>query len=73
MDSVSLGKIIIVFGLFIVLLGVFVLLAGKIPFFGKLPGDIHIQRPGFRFHFPIVTCLVLSILLTIVLNILFRR
>ena len=72
-DSSHLGRIIIVFGLCIVLLGVFVLFAGKIPFIGNLPGDIHIRRPGFGFHFPIVTCLVLSILLTVVLNVLLRR
>ena len=73
MESESLGKALLCVGLFILLLGLFLLLGGKIPFLGKLPGDIHIQRPGFRFHFPVVTCLLLSIVLTLVLNLLFRK
>lgn len=73
MDGSNLGKVIIVAGLFLVLVGIFILFAGKIPFLGKLPGDIHIQKPGFSFHFPIITCLLLSILLTIILNLFLRR
>jgi hypothetical protein len=49
---------------------------GNIPFFGKLPGDIAIRRDGNTFFFPIVTCLVLSVVLTILLNVIlwiFRR
>jgi len=44
----------------------------KLPFLGKLPGDIVVQREGFSFYFPVVTCIVLSILLTIVLNVVIR-
>ena len=40
--------------------------------FGRLPGDIHIVREGFSFHFPIVTCIVVSIVITLILWI-FRR
>jgi hypothetical protein len=43
----------------------------KLPF-GRLPGDIHIVREGFSFHFPIVTCLVISVVVTILIW-LFRR
>jgi len=71
--STHLGKIIVFAGLCIVLLGLFVMLGGKIPFPGKLPGDVHIQSPGFTLHFPLVTCILLSIVLTILLNIFFRR
>lgn len=73
MDLTNFGKIILVIGLFITLCGAVLLLAGKIPFVGRLPGDIHIQRPGFSFHFPIMTCLLLSVLLTILLNIFLKR
>ena len=73
MDGSNLGKAIIVAGLFLVLVGISILFAGKIPFLGKLPGDIHIQKPGFSLHFPIITCLLLSILLTIILNLFLRR
>ncbi|MFQ6091982.1 MAG: DUF2905 domain-containing protein [bacterium] len=73
MDSTGLGKAIILAGLLLALLGAIVLLVGKIPFPGRLPGDIHVQKPGFSLHFPIVTCLLLSLLLTIVLNLFLRR
>ena len=73
MDSTGLGKVILFTGLFITLCGAIILLAGKVPFLGRLPGDIHIQRPGFSFHFPIITCLLLSVLLTIILNIFMKR
>ena len=49
------------------------LLAGKIPGVGRLPGDILVQRGNFTFYFPIVTMLVLSLLLTLILNVVFRR
>ena len=62
---------------FLVAVGVLLLAAGIFwPFvsryFGRLPGDIVVRRPGFTFAFPIVTCLVLSLLLTLLLWI-FRR
>jgi DUF2905 family protein len=61
----------------LLVLGVLLVLAALLwPFlsryFGRLPGDIVIQRPGFTFVFPIVTCLLLSILLSLILS-LFRR
>jgi uncharacterized protein HemY len=62
----------------LILLGLVVLAAGlawpwlrRIPF-GRLPGDIHIVRDGFSFHFPIVSCIVVSVLLSLILWI-FRR
>ena len=73
MDMSGFGKSILFAGLFLTLLGALILLAGKIPFLGRLPGDIHIQKPGFSFHFPIITCLLLSLFLTIILNIFLKR
>jgi hypothetical protein len=73
MDISGFGKIILFAGLCLTLLGALILLAGKVPFLGRLPGDIHIQRPGFHFHFPIITCLLLSVFLTIILNIFLKR
>jgi len=73
MDVAGLGKLILLTGLFIALLGAVILFAGKIPFVGKLPGDIHVHKPGFSLHIPIVTCLVLSVLFTIILNLFLRR
>ncbi len=69
----GLGKIILIIGAVMVLLGGIMLLAGKIPGVGRLPGDILVQRGNFTFYFPIVTMLVLSLLLTLILNAVFRR
>lgn len=69
----SLGKTLMVLGGVIFLVGLIVWAGGKLLPLGRLPGDIHWQRDSFSFHFPVVTSLVISIILTIVLNILFRR
>jgi H+/Cl- antiporter ClcA len=67
------GKYIIAFGVTIVIVGLLVyFFHNKLNWFGRLPGDIRIERENFRFYFPIVTMLVLSILLTIIINILRR-
>lgn len=68
----SLGWVLIFLGSFILVAGLLVLLAGRIPFLGRLPGDIRIEREGLTVHIPIVTCLLLSLLLTVVLNIVLR-
>lgn len=68
----SLGWVLIFLGGFILLAGLVVLLAGRIPWLGRLPGDIRIEREGLTIHIPIVTCLLLSLLLTVVLNIVLR-
>jgi len=70
---VSLGKLLLVGGLVMAALGVVLLLAGRIPWLGKLPGDISVQGKNFSFHFPVVTCMILSIVLTIILNLFFRN
>ncbi len=68
----SFGKIIIGIGAFLIILGVVVYLTGKIFGIGRLPGDIFIQRENFTFYFPLATSIIISIVLTILLN-LFRR
>ena len=62
----DLAKMLILLGLSLALLGVLLLVAGKIPFLGRLPGDIVVERPGFRFYFPLGTSILLSVLLTLV-------
>lgn len=69
----SLGKILIIIGAAMALIGVIVLLAGKIPFLGKLPGDIEINGDNWSFHFPLATSIVLSIVLTLILNLILRK
>ncbi len=68
----NFGRLLIVLGAVLVAVGALLVLAPKIPFLGRLPGDIHIRGKNFSFHFPIVTSIVLSIVLTILLN-LFRK
>jgi membrane protein implicated in regulation of membrane protease activity len=67
------GKLLIIVGGFIVVVGLFLTLGLRIPFLGKLPGDISIDRGNVHFYFPIVTSLLLSLVLTLVLNVFFRR
>lgn len=66
----QLGKLLLVLGLAMAAVGVLLLFQDKLPFrlpFGRLPGDIAIQRPGFSFHFPWVSCLVISVVVSLVL------
>ena len=68
-----LGKILIFFGVILILVGGVILLAGRIPWIGRLPGDIFIQRKNFSFYFPIATSIIISIILTLIFSILGRR
>jgi hypothetical protein len=68
----GIGKLLIVTGLVLVAVGVLVLLAGKIPFLGRLPGDIVIQRPGFTFYFPLGTSILVSLILSLLFWLLHR-
>ena len=68
----GLGKTLIYFGLLLVALGLIFSFGGKIPWLGHLPGDIYIQRERFTFYFPLGTCIVISVIITLVLY-LFRR
>ena len=63
------GKILIIFGIVLVLIGLVLVFFDKIPFLGKLPGDVIIKKERFTFYFPIATFLIISIILTIILNI----
>ena len=69
----DLGKVLIAFGLLIVLAGLVLLFVGRVPWIGRLPGDIHYQRGNFTFYFPLATSLLLSIVLTLILYFLGRR
>lgn len=72
MNLGNIGKILIIIGISIAVIGVMVLLFSKIPFFGRLPGDIFIKKENFSFYFPIVTSILISIILTVVLNLIIR-
>ncbi len=68
----DLGKTLIVAGLLLVAVGLFMTFGGKLNFIGKLPGDIRIERDHFSFFFPLGTCLLVSLLLSLIFWI-FRR
>jgi hypothetical protein len=67
-----LGKLLILLGIFIILIGLFLILSDKLPWIGRLPGDIVIQKNRFTFYFPLATCILLSLLLTLIFWILRR-
>jgi thiosulfate reductase cytochrome b subunit len=69
----EVGKLLVVFGVLLVLAGLALTLVGRVPWLGRLPGDIHIQRGSWTFYFPLATSLVLSAVLTLILWIIGRR
>lgn len=66
------GKLLIVLGGLLIVIGGLWLWAGKLPLIGKLPGDLRIDRENFSFFFPLGSCLLISLLLSLLLW-LFRR
>lgn len=64
-----IGKMLIVAGLILAAIGILFLFADKIPYLGRLPGDIYIKRDRFSFYFPITTSIIISIILTIIFSI----
>jgi hypothetical protein len=70
--TIHFGKLLIVLGLALAALGLLLTFFDKIPLLGKLPGDLHIERDHFSFYFPLGTCLLLSLLLSLLVW-LFRR
>lgn len=72
-DLFPVGKAILVMGIVLVILGGLLMLGGHWGPLGKLPGDIFIKKGNVRVYFPLVTMLLLSLVLTLILNLFFRR
>ena len=68
-----LGRLLIIFGGVIVVAGVLMMLAGKLPWVGRLPGDIVLHRKSFTFYFPLATSILISLLFTLLFWILGKR
>lgn len=68
----GLGKLLLIMGVVIALLGLGLLLAPRLPLLGRLPGDIVIKKDGFSLYFPVVTFLLLSLILTLMVNLFLR-
>jgi membrane protein implicated in regulation of membrane protease activity len=69
----GLGKLLIMLGGLLIIIGAAVVLVGKIPWLGKLPGDIYVERRNFTFFFPLTTSILVSVILSLVLYLLSRR
>jgi len=61
------GRLLLSLGLLIAFVGILLLVAGRLPGLGQLPGDFYYESDNLRFYFPLVTCLVLSVLFSSVL------
>jgi hypothetical protein len=69
----DVGRTLLVLGLVVAAIGAGLMLLPSVPWLGRLPGDIHVERENFSLHIPLVTCLVVSLLLTLLLNLFLRR
>lgn len=69
----EIGKTLIIFGIILIGLGLLLTFINKIPFLGRLPGDIYIQKKNFSFYFPIATSILISIILSILFWLWSRR
>ena len=72
MTMAGLGKLLISIGLLLALIGLLFSFAGKLPWLGHLPGDISIERERFSFYFPLTTCILISLIISLVVYF-FRR
>jgi hypothetical protein len=68
----DLGRLLIIFGVVLVGVGLLVNLAGKIPWLGKLPGDIYYKGEHVTFYFPLATCVLISVVLSLLFYLLRR-
>jgi len=62
----DLGKTLIIIGAVIALIGLVLTLSGRMPWLGRLPGDIYIKRDNFSFAFPLTTCIILSAIISFI-------
>lgn len=68
-----LGKSLILLGILFIGMGLLFTLGGKIPWFGRLPGDIMVKKENFTFYFPIATCVLISIVISLILFLFSRK
>jgi membrane protein implicated in regulation of membrane protease activity len=69
----ELGRVLVAVGLLVAVVGLVLILAGRIPWLGRLPGDIAVQRGNWSFYFPLTTSIVISLLLSLLLYVIGRR
>jgi hypothetical protein len=64
--SGDLGRALLIMGVVIAVIGMVVMVAGRVPWIGRLPGDIHVERGHWTFYFPLATSIVISVVLTLI-------
>ncbi|MCM8770515.1 MAG: DUF2905 domain-containing protein [Candidatus Omnitrophica bacterium] len=69
----DLGKILILCGIVMIVVGIVFAFMHKVPYLGRLPGDIYIQKKNFTFYFPLATSIVISIILSLIFWLFFRK
>lgn len=70
---IDIGKMLIIFGVVSIIIGGILMLSGKVPWFGRLPGDILVQKKNFTFYFPLATSILISVLLTLIFWLIKKR
>jgi hypothetical protein len=60
-----MGRMLVILGVFLILIGIGLSIAPRVPWLGRLPGDIVIKREGFTFYFPLATCILVSLILSL--------
>ncbi len=69
----SIGKLLMLFDVILFALGGIFILGGKLPWLGRLPGDVYIQKKNFTFFFPITTSILISIIISVIFILLRRK
>jgi ribose/xylose/arabinose/galactoside ABC-type transport system permease subunit len=69
----DVAKLVITVGILVTLVGVVLLLVGRVPWLGRLPGDVYVERGNWRFYFPLATSLLVSVVLSLLVWLLGRR
>ena len=69
----DMGKMFIIAGLLFIILGLIMVLAPHVPLVGRLPGDFHVKGKNYNVYFPLASSIILSILLTLLLNLFLRK
>jgi len=70
---INIGKMLIIFGFASIVIGGMLMLSGKVPWLGRLPGDILVRKKNFTFYFPLATSILISILLTLIFWLIKKR
>jgi len=70
---IDIGKMLIIFGVAAIVIGGILMLSGKVPWIGRMPGDILVRKKNFTFYFPLATSILISILLTLIFWLIKKR